>query len=67
MSSTLYTKELVKRMMSSGMRLMEKINNIGDAIFKSNFQSTYHKCFEASDPMNAIDLRNYFYENKYGN
>ena len=47
------------------MRLMERINNIRDTNFKFIFQSIYHKCLEASDPMNAIDLRNYYYKNKY--
>ena len=46
---------------------MKRINNIEDAIFKYNFQFTYHKCLEASKPIDAIDLRNYFYKNKYAN
>lgn len=47
------------------MRLIERINNnIGNIIFKSNFQSTYHKCVEESHLMNALHLRNYFYKNK---
>ena len=49
------------------MRLIEMINNIGYAIFKSNFQSTHHKYVKEGHPMNELHLRNDFYKNKYTN
>ena len=42
------------------LRLIERIHNIGDAIFKSNFQSTHHKCVEEGHPTNGLHLRNFF-------